>query len=138
MTPDQARKTLRQLVLQSFSFLETQFIFSLEHRGAGAEYLLRYHSARVTIDLTFAYPELPLLVITHGEGNDAVWYRFSPSMDAEAKLSHRRYYKLVENGARAEESLKEALVFLRCQTAAVRRACAANDPTGLPLPWSRR
>lgn len=110
----------------------------MHDRGVGAERSLHYRSKSATIELTFAFPEVPFLVLTYGEGPRAERYRFAPSKAPAAQKLRRRYYQRVEAGKPSEESLAEAAAFIDSQTTAVREGLEAlKKGAALGAPWSR-
>jgi len=136
MTEKARRQQFQELVARRFAFLKTDRGFKQSERGRGAENSVRYQKQGLTIDLTFAYPELPFLIVS-GDTDGTKRYRFVPSKDKQADALRRRYYRAVEHGGKVD-GLQLAASFLDLQKGAVEDAIEALDAGQPPgSPWSK-
>jgi len=136
MTEQARRQRFQELVASRFAFLETDRGFERGERGRGAENSVRYQKQGLTIDLTFAYPELPFLVVS-GNTDGTKRYRFVPTKHKEADALRRRYYRAVERGSKLDV-LELAASYLDLQKGAVEDAVESLDAGQPPgSPWSK-
>lgn len=136
MTETARRQRFERLVASRFAFLETDRGFKQSERGRGAENSVRYQKQGLTIDLTFAYPELPFLIVS-GDLDGTKSYRFVPTKHKAADALRRRYYRAVEHG-RQVDILELAASYLDLQKGAVEDAIEALDAGQPPgSPWSK-
>src|SRR5690349_1405707 len=117
MTEKARRQRFQELVASRFAFLKTDRGFKQSERGRAAENSARYQKQGLTIDLTFAYPELPFLIVS-SDAEGTKRYRFVPTKHKQADALRRRYYRAIEHGGKVD-IFELAAAYLDLQKAAV-------------------